>query len=438
MPGDQEFSKAMTLRATETGLQTGLPWGPATLICTLLFLAEHSWPAQVLNGTENDYVAKLKGSGLREFCYVTIFLIGIFYLIRATGYRFAWRSPVAVAFGSLLAWCSLSIMWSEEPGTSIKRVIAYLFMTTGAAGIAAFWSRKQILQLICLSGAAQLTVGVAAEIVTGYFTPWVSDYRFAGTQPWNVEGFCCLLLVLSSLAAGDTDPRHKILFRILALYGLAFLVLTKSRSSMMGVTAGYLVYLFLTRPLVTKVWFSIAVSTSALLLYMSGLSTSLIDYLTRGGEGVDNFTGRQPMWELALTFVKKRPMIGYGYEGFWTVRNVDYFTSELHWSISSAHSSYLENLLALGCIGLVLHVSVLIFGIVRGSLLFRNAHSPIFALAAAICAVFLAVGTLESVVLWSPGPYSFGVALLVWSLCLEKTETDAYMRSDWKIMPRVE
>jgi O-antigen ligase len=418
---DQEFSNSMTLPAADADGQWSFPWGPAILISTLLFLAENYWPADVVEGVTVDaQVSLMQGSVLRELCYITLSLIGIIYLFRAKGYRPTLRSPLGVAFGSLVAWCALSAMWAEEPATSIKRMIAYLFMITGAAGVATLWSRRQIVQFISLSGAAHLGIGVVAEIFIGRFTPWVADYRFAGTQHWNVQGFCCLFLVLSSLAAGDSDPRHKRLFRTLALCGLAFLVLTKSRSSMMGVTAGLLVYFMLTRSLATKVWVGLAAATSLLILYMGGFLTSMTNFLSRGGEGVDNLTGRQPMWELAMTFVRRRPATGYGYQDFWTVSNVDYFSSEFHWPVSSAHNAYLETLLGLGYFGMALHVLVLTLGIVRGSFLFRKTRSPIFALAAAIFTAFLVVGGLEAVVLWAPGPYNFGTMLLIWSFCLQR------------------
>ena len=210
------------------------------------------------------------------------------------------------------------------------------------------------------------------------------------------------------------------LFR--SLYGLTFLFLTKSRSSMIGVAVGLLSYFLLTKSLRAKAWAVSALLISAILLYMSGTMESLIAILSRNGEGAGDFTGRVPIWDLALTYVKQRPLTGYGFQNFWTSRTIDYFSSEFHWTISAAHSGYIETLLTLGCVGLCLHVLVLIFGIFRSIVLFKMSRSPIFALAAAICVVVMVVGAVEVVVLWLISPYSFGIILLLWSLFLERSD----------------
>jgi exopolysaccharide production protein ExoQ len=398
-----------------------VPWKPAALIAALLFVAETHMPSAVIEANPGNVANQMQGSAVRQVCYLTIGILGVVYLVRLRNYRIRWRSPVTLTFGSLVVWCVLSVTWADEPATSFKRVIAYLLMITGAAGASAAWSNRQILRFISLTGAFQLTAGIVAEIVTGYFKPWVSGYRFAGTQPWNLEGFCCLVFVLSSVAAADADPPRKVFFRCLALYGLTFLVLTRARGSMMGATVGFLVYLLLSRSVLTKVSIGLAASISGLLLYMSGLFDTLIDFLSRGGEGTTTLTGRQPLWDLLWTFVPGRPLTGYGYHDFFTQARVDYFESELHWEqIDNAHNIYLDNILTLGYIGLLLHTSVLLLGVVCGSYYFRKTRSPIFALAAAVSAAFLLVGCLETVVFISPGPVAFGVTMLLWVLCLER------------------
>jgi exopolysaccharide production protein ExoQ len=402
------------------------PWVMAILISAVLFLAENQFSAGAMddnNGTDLQ-ASILQGNLIRQIAYPFIGLIGIVWLFRATRYRLLWRSPLVVSFGLLLGWCVLSVAWAQEPAISIRRIVVFFFMMTCAAGAAALWSHTQSVMFISLSGAAHLTIGALYEIATGRFAPWNSDYRFAGTLEWNVQGFCCLLLALSSLAASDSDSRYKAVFRSLALYGLAFLILTKSRSSMVGAAAGLLVYYLLTRSLAKKTFAMMAFAISALLLCLSEGLNSSIAFLTRNAEGASDLTGRIPLWKLAATFVNRKPMTGYGYQGFWTVANVDYFSSELHWTISAVHNGYLETVLTLGYIGLCLHVLALIFGVSNGCSNFKMTRSPIFALAAAIFAVLVVVGWLEVVVLWKPSPYNFGIALLLWTLCLQK--------HDWK------
>jgi O-antigen ligase len=160
---------------------------------------------------------------------------------------------------------------------------------------------------------------------------------------------------------------------------------------------------------------------------MSGLSTTLMEFLARGGEGTTDLTGRQPLWELAQTFARERPITGYGYQDFWTTSRMDYFATELHWEVTSAHSTYLDNILTLGYTGLVLHTSVLLLGIVCGSYYFLKSRSPIFALAAAMSIALLMVGALEAVVFIWPGPFEFGVTMLLCVFFLHRTNQNVLL-----------
>lgn len=410
---DQQFKE----RAVTQPVGPGVPWVAGAFISLALFLAENYMPADVIDGSVDQQVEKLQGSIVRELAYPMVAAFGIFWLIRARGYRMEWRSLLAIAWGALLSWCTLSIFWAQEPPVALKRLIVYVMMITGAAGAVALWPRLGVLQFISFSAAAHLTIGVLAEIAIGRFRPWVSDYRFAGTLHWNEQGFCCLVLVLSSLAAGDSDIRHRMMFRFLSGYGLIFMILTKSRSSMMGLAAALFLYIFLTRSATSKALLVIGTVSTTLLLYMTGIIDTIVSALTRNGEGAENLNGRQPLWELAMTYVHKRPIQGYGFRDFWTASNVDYFSQEFHWGISAAHNGYLEALLTVGYVGMTLHVLVLACGILRGSILYKRTEAPIFALGAALCLIYLVVGTLEAVLVIAPSAYAFYTTLLLFTLC---------------------
>ena len=386
------------------------------VVSLLFFVAENYMPADVVNGSSEDLqVSKLQGSLVRQLAYPMIAGIGV-WMMRTRIRTLDRHSPVLIALGMLVAWCGLSMVWSQQPDVSLKRLIAYTLAMTGALGMVLAWTHTAVLRFIALSAAAQLTIGILAEMAFGFFTPWHADYRFAGTLHWNEQGFCCLVLVISALAASDADPRRRTLFRLLMLYGFVFLLLTKSRSSLLGVVVGLLLYVFITRPLYTRITLLLVTSTTALLVYMSGLWDTALTLLSRNGEGAESLTGRIPLWQEILTYVHQRPWTGYGYEDFWTPANVDYFSSEFHWSISAAHNGYLEALLTIGGVGLALQIAVLTTMIGRGVRQFATLRSPVFALAAALAVVFLIVGTLEAMVVVKLSPSSFYLALLLWTL----------------------
>lgn len=409
-----------TVTVANARVEWKFPCVSAGLLSVAILSAEHYLPADVMYGGSVDFqVALMKGNWIHEAAYLFMGSLGLFWLVEQRQRTIAWKSALVIFFAALCAWCLLSTCWAQESLVSGRRFAAFTLMMMGAAGTAAYWPRKTIVEFISVSAAIHLTIGLLGEIAAAHFTPWNSDYRFAGTLYWNQQGFCCLFLVMSSLTAMDLDPRRKQIFRLLFLYGFVFLVLTKSRSSLIGIAASLVVYLFLTRSSRFKVGAILGLGLGAVLLFVSGALDPIIAMLSRNGEGADNLTGRVPLWTECLEFIKVHPILGYGYESFWTPRHIDYLSEELHWAVSAAHSGYLEALLSLGAVGLVLHVLVLLLGLCRGAALYRKTCNPIFALASCLCAVYLVVGALEAILAVEPSPASFYFSLLLCTLCFE-------------------
>ena len=71
-----------------------------------------------------------------------------------------------------------------------------------------------------------------------------------------------------------------------------------------------------------------------------------------------SFTGRMPLWEMSLQAARARPLLGYGYNGFWTgdARIVQYIWAMIDWKAPSAHNGYLDIVLQIGVIGLALYM----------------------------------------------------------------------------------
>jgi O-antigen ligase len=62
----------------------------------------------------------------------------------------------------------------------------------------------------------------------------------------------------------------------------------------------------------------------------------------------NTLTGRTEVWAALKPAVMNKPLLGAGYNGFWTRRTRDFY------EISGAHNGYLEVLLAFGSLGLIL------------------------------------------------------------------------------------
>jgi O-antigen ligase len=74
-----------------------------------------------------------------------------------------------------------------------------------------------------------------------------------------------------------------------------------------------------------------------------------------GNPGIDRQTAINRALEL-LKETHKRPMLGYGFGGFWDEKNTLKYSEMLHWHIPHGHNAYLDTVLSTGLVGLVLYL----------------------------------------------------------------------------------
>jgi exopolysaccharide production protein ExoQ len=414
---------------TDKNQKFEFPLITAGFMSLAILFAEHHLPKSVMFPFPvESQIEELQGSTLHEICYLLLGGVGIYWLLRHRRRAITWSNPLVIAFIALLIWCLMSVLWAGEPSLSIRRLVSLSLTLIGAAGAVAYWPRRAVVAFISVSSAFHLSIGAAAEIIAGHFRPWDSEYRFAGTLFWNQQGFCCFVLAISSVVASDIFPRYKNLYQVSALYGTLFLLLTKSRSSMMALAVCVVLYFILTRSARFKVGSILGISLAGLLLYVTGVLDYIIEIISRKGEGAESFTGRVPVWEECLQFIKVHPIVGYGYEDFWTADKVYYFTHKFSWSISAAHSGYIEGMLTLGIVGMCLQSLVLILGVYMGVKLYKNKRDHIFALAVCVCIFYLLAGGLEAIMVVKLSPYSFYFFLLLMTLCMTDTVRDEEQR----------
>jgi exopolysaccharide production protein ExoQ len=72
-------------------------------------------------------------------------------------------------------------------------------------------------------------------------------------------------------------------------------------------------------------------------------------------EGRDtSLTGRTDLWTDVIALGSKRPIVGYGFGGFWTEARAAYLKEIYIWGPLQSHNGYIEIFVNLGLIGLVL------------------------------------------------------------------------------------
>jgi len=159
------------------------------------------------------------------------------------------------------------------------------------------------------------------------------------------------------------------LFIALLVVGMLFLVLTKSRASLGALLAALFVLWALGGQRQAKV---VAVLGLAWVASMVVLVASLGGFDIEGStadvalmgrhDSTASLNGRTQLWEELANYVWERPLVGYGYDSFWEAEHIQDVSSHLQWTINTAHSSYLDTLLAVGLIGAGMLLAAMMLG----------------------------------------------------------------------------
>jgi O-antigen ligase len=294
---------------------------------------------------------------------------------------------------------------------TLRRLVVFVIFCIAAAAVARCFSMREIVLWTFFTTTLFLVIGLSAEIFLGTFHPLASGYRFAGTIAPNDQGVNCAFLMISGAAAADVERHRGTLFRVGALLGFVFLILTASRTSFAAALIALAVYFAAVCSRATKIAMAYALCIACCVLFvvfgnamLPSLKASIM--LGRDSSGIDSFNGRTGIWEDVGHYIERRPILGYGYDGFWTLAHISEISDEEKWGVPNSHSAYLDYLLTLGAVGLVLYTLLLLGGIRRSLRFQKLSRNSTFAFCGALLVFCALDGLLETAVV-DPSPLMF-------------------------------
>jgi O-antigen ligase len=271
---------------------------------------------------------------------------------------------VPISLAVALGWCALSLTWSGEPGTGLRRLILTLtlvlsvFLAIRTAGFDRSVKIIQITFLICLglnfAAVAVLPTGVhhAVEIgdpaLIGNWRGILVHKNFAGSVT-------AMTIIFLALGPQFLKPA----LRYAALGAAAFfLYMTHSKTSgafAIGCVAiGFLFngYNPRFRALVIPV---LLIFTCLTVLVLQDHLSDLLAPFNRP----DALTGRVQIWPVLINYASAHPWTGAGYGSFWNSGPdgpvFDYARSWVT-GLGNGHNGYLDLLVQVGFPGLALAV----------------------------------------------------------------------------------
>jgi len=304
-----------------------------------------------------------------------------------------------------------SSLWAETPELSFRRCGAALGTTLVGVALAIKLTQEEQLRLLSWLFRILAMLSLACVIL-------FPSYGISDTGDWQgvfgFKNFFGSQMAVSVLIEWQlpTDTRWSKMLNRLALFLSAFLLIrSNSITSIVALVGAFLlveVYKFanlrLRMPLYATVVATLLIVSLGLVLVApeSGVIAASI------GRSTD-LTGRSEIWRWVISSIQARPILGYGYAGFWTASAAASLDREMNIDVIYSHNGYLDILLTNGVIGLSLAMAFLGTGLKRAFDWSAQRDSP---------ASLWPLAVLSFCLLYNLGECTIFMQHIHWALCV--------------------
>ncbi|MEL7237364.1 MAG: O-antigen ligase family protein, partial [Planctomycetota bacterium] len=237
---------------------------------------------------------------------------------------------------AIVAWASMSVLWSIQPAFTAKRLVVFTAMWTSIAAIVKHFDVRDLAFAVVVYGFGSLLVGVYAEVRAGAYlvssysgSPW----RLAGAMHPNHLGLTMAMTVLglAYYFTITTTPRRRSLIGLAMFVAVIVLYLTRSRTSLAALmfALGLFALLRMTPRQALASFFVVGLAALVgAFFYYAGVLGAVWEVLLLGRKESDvtTLTGRTDIWAFAIEFMKDdyaRMIVGVGHDTFFTPENTD-------------------------------------------------------------------------------------------------------------------
>ncbi len=293
-----------------------------------------------------------------------IYLITLYLASRRAGDIFELlKKEKFVALMIFLA--ALSVLWSDIPMLTLRHTIGFICLTLFGVYLALNYSEGKRLGLFAFAFG---TVGAASFIFVKFLPSYGVDngaavMSHAGAwqgiyEQKNNFGEVMALSALVFALLPARDLKRKTVKWAFLVFSLAALLFSRSETSIAAI-----LIIALLLPLIRSIRAPKLLRGFTYCFYMGGATASAM-WLSGGKIGTllaamgrdSTFSGRTELWSIIMEFIRKRPLLGYGYSAFWA-GNVDYVQHEAGWLVLQSHNGFLDLMLGLGFLGLLIFLA---------------------------------------------------------------------------------
>jgi len=269
--------------------------------------------------------------------------------------RLATFSPLIVL---CVLFCGLSMFWSIDPPTTLRRSIALLLTSYIGLTLAAWFSWGRLVQIIAIAFLFIGLITIALVIIDPGRAVMQDIHVGAWRGPFaekNQLGGMMTKGLIAAICAFALRPKRAWLYLPIALLCFGLVILSTSKTALLISVLSLGVFIFLklyrTNP-VTRIplLFGLVMSIGFLTIALAMFPEVMFGLIGKD----PSLTGRTDIWQLLGHAIQQKFWLGYGYGVFWSdplgpsyiVRQV------LEWGVPTAHNGWIEIWLSAG-VGIV-------------------------------------------------------------------------------------
>jgi len=330
-------------------------------VFSLILFTQPFLPLVMRNGGFSIDTSPLSADSnpLQQGLFLAVYAVAFVLLVKRRSLEWATKDKLMLL---LVVVAVISISWSEDPTTTLKRVLALLGTVVVGIYLASNYSFKDLIKLLAwsLGLVAVLSIGVALLAPSYGIMSDLSPGSWQGIYTHkNILGRIMALGAISFFLLATTATKHRLIgwggFLLLTL------VVIKSHSltallALVAVLALFPAFMAMRRrPVLIPIVIAVCVALGSATLWLSDSTDDLARALNRDV----TFSGRVDLWQSAALVIGKSPWLGHGYGTSWVTGGEDATTDIAkfsEWNAPDAHDGFLTIALDLGVSGLALFV----------------------------------------------------------------------------------
>jgi exopolysaccharide production protein ExoQ len=263
----------------------------------------------------------------------------------------------------------VSCLWAESPGQVLQRSVAVLGTTLLGIALAVRLSLEEQLHLLRWIFRA---MGILSLVCVLFFPNYGISHSLESLGDWqgifgykNMLGAMMALSILTEWHLPAVSLYARFTKWLAMLLSAVLLIFSNSITPLVAIIVALFlieIYKFAHQRVRMPLY---AIFLAGLLVM--GCSSALLTSYTSAVGRSSNLSGRTEIWQIVLSRISERPVVGWGYSGFWYGSSQESFAAEqaIGTIIMYSHNGYLEILLSLGALGFLLALAFLGAGMKR-------------------------------------------------------------------------